>query len=606
MTAPTLPAMGTPNWYPYMQALDAFFATLDPSSNRIAYGSGALTSLPPDYNVSKSIVALGRNAMASTTASRYAIAIGPYAMQNSVINRDDIAIGESALREIQATTADYDQASLEGTRMVAIGGNAGLYARSNYNEVLIGRNTSSCKTGGFGLVAVGPNAIGGHAQYGFATPTDGGEIINNMPWGGTAYARTVAVGSQSLNKAAVYNCVAVGGDSLANNKRSDDNTAVGASALFGLDTGTGIKGGVYTDLNTVGTYSQTTTVVTLSHTSHGLAVGDWAYIRLTSGASQTFASDQVIVQVATVPNANTFTVVSPVSRSATGASLLAGRETSAAAALNTANSAFGKSAGEALVTSSHNTLVGASAAVQMTDGGWNTVVGSNAITAATTGTNNTIMGYSAYSSATGGGGNVAIGSSAMRFDMAGASNAASIGNGTAVGRSSVVVGDNGVAVGYLAKSADNGVAIGNGASTGAFTNSVAIGNGAANNAANRITLGNASITQIRAQVTAITALSDERDKTDIEDTPLGLEFISRLRPVDYRNSPRSTGETDPTLRHGFLAQQVLSVTDDLGVDFGGVDDSDPDNLAMTYVDMIAPLVRAVQELSARVVELEER
>ena len=50
---------------------------------------------------------------------------------------------------------------------------------------------------------------------------------------------------------------------------------------------------------------------------------------------------------------------------------------------------------------------------------------------------------------------------------------------------------------------------------------------------NTITLGNASIATIRAQVTTITALSDCRDKTNIQGIPVGLEFIKDIRPVKF-------------------------------------------------------------------------
>lgn len=569
------------------------------TSERIFSGPNALSSLPAIYDVNKSVVALGRNAMASTTSSRYAIAIGPDAMKNSIQSRDDIAIGESALRDIQSGDDDYNQSDLTGTRMIAIGGNAGIFASSNYNEIFVGRNTCQSKNSGHGLVAIGANAFAGHAQYGLATPTDGGDIVNNQPWGSSAYCRSVAVGSNALSRAMSFYSVAVGGDALANAKASESNTAIGAVALNQLDAGTGIKTGTFTALGTTGTYSQTTTTITITITAHGLTVGTWIYFQLTSGASQTFGSDQVVLQVATVTNANVFTVTSPISRSATGNITLVAKETVAVATQNIDNTAVGRSAGEYMAVGSSNTFVGKNAAGVITNGGWNVIVGAHAANTVDNGTNNVIVGYQAYGNATAGGGNVGIGSSALRYGMDGSTAQPTVSNVVGVGRSSVVAGDNGVAIGYNAKSYDNGVAIGKDATTGSFTNSVAIGQGASNNAANRITLGNASIAQIRAQVTSITALSDGRDKDDIIDTSLGIEFINKLRPVDYRNSPRD-GEKDPTLRHGFIAQQVLSVMDDLGVEFGGVDSSDPEHLAMTYGDLISPLVKAVQELSLEI------
>ena len=129
--------------------------------------------------------------------------------------------------------------------------------------------------------------------------------------------------------------------------------------------------------------------------------------------------------------------------------------------------------------------------------------------------------------------------------------------------------------------------------------------------------------------------SDARLKTDISDTPLGLDFINALRPVNYRwinggnlivkdeqGNPIYEGEdkngkpiakVEPQagkrLHYGFLAQEVKQALDASGVeDFAGwvQDDlSDPDSTqSLSYEQFIAPLVKAVQELTNRVKQLE--
>lgn len=129
--------------------------------------------------------------------------------------------------------------------------------------------------------------------------------------------------------------------------------------------------------------------------------------------------------------------------------------------------------------------------------------------------------------------------------------------------------------------------------------------------------------------------SDARLKTDIADSPLGLDFIEALRPVSYRwivgtrtvvkdadgngivigESPEGKPifQMDETpgvrLHYGFIAQEVKQVLDQSGVeDFAGYvhdDLSDPDStLSLSYEQFIAPLVKAVQELSNRVKQLE--
>lgn len=93
--------------------------------------------------------------------------------------------------------------------------------------------------------------------------------------------------------------------------------------------------------------------------------------------------------------------------------------------------------------------------------------------------------------------------------------------------------------------------------------------------------------------------SDIRLKTDITEEVLSLDFINKLNPVTYRwkNNPK-------VKYHGFIAQDVQPFID-----------TDDDSLFTTneegthgvdYMSIIAPLVKAVQELSARVDYLEKK
>ena len=95
----------------------------------------------------------------------------------------------------------------------------------------------------------------------------------------------------------------------------------------------------------------------------------------------------------------------------------------------------------------------------------------------------------------------------------------------------------------------------------------------------------------------IEPVSDARLKRDIEDEALGLGFIRQLRPRTYRM------KADPALLyHGFLYQELAEVLPREGDAlvqhrpdrYGGVD----------YNSLIAPLVLAVQQLAARVQQLE--
>jgi hypothetical protein len=106
----------------------------------------------------------------------------------------------------------------------------------------------------------------------------------------------------------------------------------------------------------------------------------------------------------------------------------------------------------------------------------------------------------------------------------------------------------------------------------------------------------------------------------VRPTVLGLDFISKLRPVDYRYDYREDYtqqiEVDGTVQseavpkdgsrkrtrfhHGLIAQEVQDVISETGVDFGGFQDhavkGGQDALSLGYTEFIAPLIKAVQEL----------
>ena len=128
--------------------------------------------------------------------------------------------------------------------------------------------------------------------------------------------------------------------------------------------------------------------------------------------------------------------------------------------------------------------------------------------------------------------------------------------------------------------------------------------------------------------------SDIRSKTDILDADLGLNFINLLRPVKYKkyyepNAPFLDESGQPILNedgsrlvdtsknyygsrnhYGFIAQEVKEALDQLGIgsNFSGwalADISDPESQqSLSYDKFIAPMAKAIQELSARLDALE--
>ncbi len=120
--------------------------------------------------------------------------------------------------------------------------------------------------------------------------------------------------------------------------------------------------------------------------------------------------------------------------------------------------------------------------------------------------------------------------------------------------------------------------------------------------------------------------SDERRKENIKDTSLGLDFVNKLKPKEYKwkdydyehidnqdgEEPKSITKTRTFKRkhQGLLAQDVEKTLKDIGLtndDFAGiVYDKESDIYGLRYSQLIAPLIKAVQELSAKVTELENK
>jgi hypothetical protein len=130
----------------------------------------------------------------------------------------------------------------------------------------------------------------------------------------------------------------------------------------------------------------------------------------------------------------------------------------------------------------------------------------------------------------------------------------------------------------------------------------------------QVLLGNTAVTQIRAQVTGITAYSDKRFKSNISEDVKGLDFIMRLRPVSYNANPEILhqiwGTPDSLVKKidhsqikntrfiGLLAQEVHEAMKQSGyTSFTGIDipRNEKEVYSLRYVDFIMPMIKAIQE-----------
>jgi hypothetical protein len=112
--------------------------------------------------------------------------------------------------------------------------------------------------------------------------------------------------------------------------------------------------------------------------------------------------------------------------------------------------------------------------------------------------------------------------------------------------------------------------------------------------------------------------SDARYKRDIEPLQHGMNFIREIVPVTYdplTEDPNDDPETTFGRTHyGFTTQNILQALTNAGetrdvalVDIGGPDSASAMNSDRQYLNhsgLIAPMVKAIQELDARLQQLE--
>jgi hypothetical protein len=270
-----------------------------------------------------------------------------------------------------------------------------------------------------------------------------------------------------------------------------------------------------------------------------------------------------------------------------------------------------------------NTAYGYDALTSNTTGAYNVGVGFDALKLSTSGQFSTAVGYSALSSNLIGSINTAVGALALQKNVAGISNTAIghgslaevIGNGaisgsynTAIGsysQASNVSGERNVSVGVSALNVNTSggynVAIGNSSlesCTGSSNLEIRSGNFPAFNITNQnnyISLGSSQSTMAYIKI-AWTITSDARDKMNFGDVPHGLEFVTKLKPVSYQHKlSREEEVAHGPVRYGFLAQDILELEPDDSVI---IDANDPESLRLTESNLLAVLVKAIQELKS--------
>jgi hypothetical protein len=253
------------------------------------------------------------------------------------------------------------------------------------------------------------------------------------------------------------------------------------------------------------------------------------------------------------------------------------------------NTATGANSLKANTTGYYNTAMGASSLLVNTTGKWNTAIG-NAALGASNGDYNTAIGYQAMNSSSTGSYNTAVGYNSGW---------------------SLTSGSKNTSIGYNSLTYD-------------YSNSTVLGANAAVTGNNQVQLGDYQTTAYAFG--SLQNRSDARDKVDVRNTKLGLDFIMSLRPVDYKYNyrdsyrvinadgtetylPNDGSKTHKDFNHGFIAQEVQSLMSEKGFDFGGVNDQNKqggkDVLYLGYTEFIAPMVKAIQDQQSIIEQLKK-
>jgi len=93
---------------------------------------------------------------------------------------------------------------------------------------------------------------------------------------------------------------------------------------------------------------------------------------------------------------------------------------------------------------------------------------------------------------------------------------------------------------------------------------------------------------------AWTTSSDKRWKSDIKQSALGLDFIKSLNPVSYVRNNDEKKKTE----YGFIAQELEIALNKAGAANNGIISKDDAGMySVRYNDLLAPMVKAIQEMN---------
>lgn len=549
------------------------------------------TSTSGDFNT-----ALGAQALEAADGAIHNTAVGYQSLRNTTTGSYNTAAGAQSL--LSNTTGSHNTAlgymSLSSIQMMDNNTAAGIYALRDSvlgtNNVAVGRNALLRNTTGSDNIAIGAYADDGSYSVGATIGSKNISIgYQALPSGCTSANNNLVIGSAAggRNDCSSY-MTAIGYRALyaSNAASSNYSVAIGSSAWLGGGTETvavGARTGYYSGAR-AGDYDAVIGFEAMGRAAgadSSVAAGHRALYSVTSGDGNVAVGVNALYSNKT-GNYNTAIGYQTLYNSSTSSNLTAiGYFALYSNTTGADNTALGYASLILNNTGTANTAIGP-AGLGNTTGSYNTALGDHSLYTNASGSRNTGIGCYSLSNLTGND-NTGLGVDALY------SNTSGVGN-TAVG---------GVALYFGSGSYNTSIGVSSGPTFGGGdpSNTTAIGYGAAVASSNEIRVGNTSVTSISGQV-AWSFPSDRRDKHDIRDSDLGLDFLMSLRPVSYR-----LNNGDGLLDYGFIAQEVQQALGGRQTNMIQVKNDARGSLLFRSTDMISPVVRALQEQGQTLVRL---
>jgi hypothetical protein len=568
------------------------------------------------YN-STQVTAVGANACGSITSANGdgTTAVGYYALKSQTSGQQNTAIGSYNSDDI--TTGSYN---------TAIGRSTLASLTTGSNNIAIGRATfSTAADDEAHNIAIGNSALGSAKQNGLVASVSR-EVKHNIAIGQDALlggtlagsddiANNIAIGSYALDATATNpqgGTIAIGHQSLTSLTSGLRNTAIGYQSAYynssgndntylGYWAGSGTSG---SHSNNVGIGSSALGVI--SDGGSNVAIGKSAAALLTTGTNNIAIGHEAFDSANGAEDNNI-----AIGLSALGNADHDDMERNIAignysgdgmgAFANLDNIFIGHGAGGGTWVNNNsdsNVSIGNySMDAAMDDANYNTGLGHQTLSALTTANGNVCVGFQSGTAITTGIHNICIGYQA--------------GNNITESQGNVLIGTGAAAAHATASSGDNSIVIsaGTNAVTSAGTETIRIG------------VDSDFITCDFGEDATWSHSSDERIKKEIKDNTLGLDFINDLRTVTFKkkapseypkefdqyNAEKTKRKNHGKINYGFIAQEVKKSMDKAGHSEFPVWKENVDTMQeLGETELITPLVKAIQELTARVKELENK